>query len=56
MVAVILQQRELKSELIKLRQNPEYPGLRSLTRRALKYIEKLEKRIGMLEGKSISRQ
>lgn len=37
--------RELKSELIKLRQDPEFPSLRNLCRRTLRYIEKLEKRL-----------
>lgn len=42
---MIVPKRELKTELIKLRQNPEYPELRSLARRTVKYIEKLEQRL-----------
>jgi hypothetical protein len=48
---MITHKRELKHELINLRQNPDYPNLRNLTRRTIKYIEQLEKRIGMLESR-----
>lgn len=43
---MILNKRpELKKELINLRQNPEYPSLRNLCRRTLRYIESLEKKL-----------
>lgn len=45
----------LKHELIRLRQNPDYPNLRNLTRRTIKYIEKLEKRISVLESRDNQR-
>jgi hypothetical protein len=48
---MITHKKELKHELIKLRQSPDYPNLRNLTRRTIKYIEKLEKRIGVLESR-----
>ena len=42
---IVAEQRDLKKELIKLRQNPEFLGIRNLCRRTLRYIEKLEQRL-----------
>jgi hypothetical protein len=45
-----LGRRKLKNELIKVRQSPDYPALRPMMRRTIKYIERLEKRLSTLEG------